>query len=282
MKKNIFTAIAVFILSIILFFNVSTTTTSIIAAKEVIKDSISETYIPSDSIFIEKLSGKVLTAEEIEIKPIKLEVNAKEEVIVKPQKPNYTATSPKEETTTKREELTTKPVEQTTVIEKEETSTTVQVDEDIWAKRKAQYPIATQIWLYMKDLGWSDIVCAGIMGNMMAEVGGNTLNLQPYLYGYDSYATYYGICQWNLSYASSGLNGASVLGQCNYLRDTIRKEMNTFGYKYSSSMNYANFLALTSPSEAALVFAKCYERCASFSYNIRQTNAQKAYTYFVG
>ena len=41
-----------------------------------------------------------------------------------------------------------------------------------WEKKAAEYPVATQIWRYMKAQGWNDYVCAGIMGNIMAEVGG--------------------------------------------------------------------------------------------------------------
>jgi hypothetical protein len=42
-----------------------------------------------------------------------------------------------------------------------------------WDVRSAEYPVATQAWLYMKnEFGWSDTVCAGILGNMMAECGG--------------------------------------------------------------------------------------------------------------
>ena len=281
MKKNILTAISIAIMTIILFLAVSTTSTERSIAASIIEDSISEIYIPSETIIFEKLSGEVLIAEVIENEvEVKVEV---ETTTTKPQKPVSTTTpSKKEETTTKKEELTTKPVETTTAVEKVETTvetTTEKIDNDIWAQRKAQYPVATEIWLYMKSLGWSDAVCAGVMGNIMAEVGGHTLNIRPYLY--DSSGQYYGMCQWYIGYYPQ-IKGASLQTQCNYLRDTIKKELNTFGYKYSSSMNYANFLALTSPSEAAVVFAKCYERCASFSYNSRQTNAQKAYSYFVG
>ena len=42
-----------------------------------------------------------------------------------------------------------------------------------WEVRASEYPVATKVWLYMKnEFGWNDIVCAGIMGNMMAECGG--------------------------------------------------------------------------------------------------------------
>ena len=33
-------------------------------------------------------------------------------------------------------------------------------------------------------------------------------------------------------------------------------------------------------TEAAIAFAKCYERCSSVSYEVRKTNATKAYNYF--
>ena len=63
-------------------------------------------------------------------------------------------------------------------------------EEERWQEKMKKYPVATEVWLYMKDLGWSDSVCAGIMGNMMSEVGGKTLKLDPNLYYKD---TYYGI-----------------------------------------------------------------------------------------
>ena len=38
---------------------------------------------------------------------------------------------------------------------------------------------------------------------------------------------------------------------------------------------------MTDAQQAALAFAKSYERCGSGSYGIRQQNALKAYNYFV-
>lgn len=148
--------------------------------------------------------------------------------------------------------------------------------EDVkWEAKKAEYPAATEIWLYMKDLGWNDYVCAGIMGNLMAEVGGQTLNIQYTLYG----KNYYGMCQWSRGY--SQIWGAGLSEQCDFLRDTIKYEMDTFGYAYKKGFNLDSFLALTNERDAALAFAKCYERCNSNYYAIRQTNAEKAYNYFV-
>ncbi len=144
-----------------------------------------------------------------------------------------------------------------------------------WDKKKAEYPAATEIWLYMKSLGWNDYVCAGIMGNLMAEVGGQTLNIQYWLKGNG----YYGMCQWSKGY--SKIWGADLPGQCNFLRDTIQYEFDTYGKAYYKGFNFNSFLNLTNEKEAALAFAKCYERCGSGSYSIRQKNATAAYNYFV-
>ena len=149
-------------------------------------------------------------------------------------------------------------------------------EEAKWATKAAEYPAATQIWRYMKDLGWNDYVCAGIMGNLMAEVGGQTLDIQYWLQGNG----YYGMCQWNKAHRSS-VWGADLVGQCDFLRDTIKYEIDTFGYAYKKGFNLDSFLALTNERDAALAFAKCYERCNSNYYAIRQTNAEKAYNYFV-
>lgn len=144
-----------------------------------------------------------------------------------------------------------------------------------WHQKEEEYPVATYIWSYFKELGYSNQVCAGILGNIMAEVGGNTLDIQYDIYG----SSYYGMCQWNKAY--SEVWGASLEEQCNYLEDTIEYEFDTFGYAYKRGFDYNDFLNMTSITDAALAFAKCYERCASGSYTVRQNNAITAYNYFV-
>lgn len=145
-----------------------------------------------------------------------------------------------------------------------------------WEIKAAEYPAATQIWRYMKDLDWNDYVCAGIMGNLMAEVGGQTLDIQYWLYG----SEYYGMCQWNKVY-ESGVWGADLVGQCDFLRDTIKYEIDTFGYAYQKEFNFESFLNMFNERDAALAFAKCYERCADWTYDVRQKCATIAYDYFV-
>ena len=149
-------------------------------------------------------------------------------------------------------------------------------EEAKWATKAAEYPAATQIWRYMKAQGWNDYVCAGIMGNLMAEVGGQTLDIRYTL----SSSGYYGMCQWSRGY--SQVWGAGLETQCDFLRDTIKYEFDTYGFKYQKGFNFNSFLNMTNAQQAALAFAKSYERCASGSYGVRQKNAVKAYNYFVG
>ena len=150
-----------------------------------------------------------------------------------------------------------------------------QLEEAKWASKAAEYPAATQIWRYMKALGWNDYVCAGIMGNLMTEVGGQTLDIRYT----SSSSDYYGMCQWNRAY--SKVWGTNLETQCDFLRDTIKYEFDTYGFKYQKGFNFNSFLNMNDAKQAALAFAKSYERCASFSYSIRQSNAIKAYEYFV-
>ena len=165
--------------------------------------------------------------------------------------------------------------EQVSAIEAEEARI-----EAMWSEKSGEYPVATQVWRYMKEeLGWNDYVCAGVMGNMMAEVGGQTLNLNPYLYGHSG-ANYYGLCQWSSRYYPS-IQGADVDAQLDFLASTVKKELDTYGYLFRNGLNYESFCNLTDAEDAAMAFAKAYERCGSGSYGVRQTNALNAYNYFV-
>lgn len=144
--------------------------------------------------------------------------------------------------------------------------------------KMAEYPEATTVWVYMKKLGWNDYVCAGIMGNLMAECGGQTLALQPTIYNPSKY--FYGMCQWSKEYYGE-IHGADLETQCNFLRDTIQFEIDTFGYAYKKNFNFEAFLELTNEQDAAKAFAQTYERCADWTYGVRQRCATMAYDYFV-
>lgn len=149
-----------------------------------------------------------------------------------------------------------------------------------WDKAFEEYPYATYIWLYCtKTLGYNNYVTAGIMGNIMAECGGGTLDIQYWLYGSRGY--YYGMCQWNKTNYPE-IRDKDLIAQCDFLAQTIQYEIDTFGYAYRSGYKYADFLQLTSARDAALMFAKTYERCGSGSYTLRQNYAETAYNYFTG
>jgi hypothetical protein len=149
--------------------------------------------------------------------------------------------------------------------------------QDKWYARTQEYPEATYIWLYLKELGYNDYVCAGIMGNIMTEVGGQTLNIDPTLYSPGNY--FYGICQWNKKNYSQ-IRGADLATQCDFLRDTIEYEFKVYGYVYAKGFGYEDFLNITDARAAALAFARVYERCGEESHRIRQDNAEKALNYF--
>lgn len=149
-------------------------------------------------------------------------------------------------------------------------------EEELWKQKALEYPAATQIWKELKSFGYNDYVCAGIMGNIMAEVGGQTLDIHWWKKGNG----YYGICQWSKTYKQYVWD-TSLDQQINFLTSSIRYELDTYGFKYKKDFDYTDFCNLTNEKDAALAFAKCYERCAKTSYNQRQKNAETAYNYFV-
>lgn len=141
-----------------------------------------------------------------------------------------------------------------------------------------EYPVATEIWFYLKGLGYNDYVCAGILGNMMTEAGGQSLNINPSVK--NSSGGHYGVCQWSIRYYPE-VNGTDLNFQLNYLANSIKYQINTYGNNYSNGFNYEEFLQITDAKEAALSFALTYERCGDSSYEARQNNAIFAYEYFV-
>lgn len=138
------------------------------------------------------------------------------------------------------------------------------------------WPTATKIWKYLRKCGYNNYVCAGIMGNIMTECGDQSFAIQATLYDHG----YYGICQWSWRWYPA-VQGQNLDYQLKFLVKTMPDEFNNYGGRYYSGFNYKAFCGLQNEQSAALAFAKCYERCASAYYNIRKTNATKAYNYFV-
>lgn len=147
----------------------------------------------------------------------------------------------------------------------------------IWVARADEYPVATYVWQFLDDAGYNDYVIAGIIGNMMVECGGHTLALQPYIYSVDGY---YGLCQWSRGYQDR-VGDTDIEYQCQFLLDTIVYEIDTYGHLYKRGFDYSSFISLTNEKDAALAFARSYERCGFMSYGARRACATTAYNYFV-
>lgn len=139
-----------------------------------------------------------------------------------------------------------------------------------------KYETATIIWDYLLEQDYSETIAAAILGNIMAEAGGQTLDIDATIGSRD----YYGICQWSYKYCADVFD-KDLEEQLDYLNKTMEKEFNTFGSQYKSNFKFSDFLEMTDVREAALAFSKCYERNIPGSYFVRQENAIVAYDYFV-
>ena len=156
------------------------------------------------------------------------------------------------------------------------------IEQAKWDARMEEYPIATQVWLYMKnEFGWNDIVCAGIMGNLMAECGGcwtDDLN-------------------WDIN-KSSGLGMVQWIGgrrreiisiygenptweeQLIFMKDEL---YGTNGVtKQVTNWQLEKIMNAETPEECAFAFASYFERCSEQHRPPRRGYAKRAYEYFVG
>ena len=153
--------------------------------------------------------------------------------------------------------------------------------EAAWDKRASEYPIATRVWLYMKnELGYSDIVCAGIMGNLMAECGGCwTQDLDWDI----NYSGGFGMIQWlggrKQQLISKYGNMPSVEEQIRFMNDELYGLNGVTKQVTDSQLN--EIMNASSPEECAYAFASYYERCASQHRAPRRGYARTAYEYFV-
>ncbi len=136
---------------------------------------------------------------------------------------------------------------------------------------------ATKVFQYFMQRGFTKEVTCAIIGNMMIETSGGTLDLKPEVYSKSG--NYYGLCQWSLKYYPETKN-LPFEYQLDYLLGTMPLEFNTFGWLYEEDFDYEDFIKMTNLEEAALAFAKVYERCGPASYELRKNAATEAYTYF--
>ena len=138
-----------------------------------------------------------------------------------------------------------------------------------------EYLSAYKIWIALKDAGYSDQATAGILGNVMAEVGGQTLEIRHWLYG--SAGGCYGICQWSNVYFPE-VQGTDLDYQIQFLLDTVEGQFDYCDELYDYTLE--EFKNEWDETNAALKFAQIYERCDPVSYYTRKKNATTAYRYF--
>lgn len=151
-----------------------------------------------------------------------------------------------------------------------------------WEKRAVEYPVATQVWLYMKnELGYSDTVCAGIMGNMMAECGGCwTSDLDWDVHS----SSGFGMIQWlggrkRQLFSIYGEN-PSIEDQLNFMHDELH---GTDGVtKQVTNWQLEQIMEADTSEECAYAFACYFERCGEGHRAPRRGYARRAYEYFVG
>lgn len=151
-----------------------------------------------------------------------------------------------------------------------------------WEVRASEYPVATQVWLYMKEeFGWNDIVCVGIMGNMMAECGGCwTSDLDWDV----SSSSGYGMIQWLGGRKQQLFNiygsSPSIEDQLNFMKDEL---FGTNGVtKQVTDSQLDKIMNAETPEDCAYAFACYYERCSEGHRWVRRDYARRAYEYFVG
>lgn len=153
-------------------------------------------------------------------------------------------------------------------------------EELFWQKCAEEYPVATEIWLQMKSYGWTDAACAGIMGNIMRETGGDTLK---YITSniYNKSKSHYGLCQWAKRYypdiQPTDTWTPSTAEQVEFLRYTIINQR-ALHHVYGFDEEYLK--TATDYREVAKKFCDGYERPAENSTR-RENNAEKAWRYFV-
>lgn len=157
-----------------------------------------------------------------------------------------------------------------------------EVKAEEYATQKAEYPVATQVWIYMQEeFGWNDIVCAGIIGNMMAECGGcwsSDLNWSV------NGSSGYGMIQWigarkNALFTTYG-SQPSVEDQLNFMRDEL---YGTNGVtRQVNDAQFNKIMNATTPEDCAYAFASYFERCGEKHRAPRRGYARRAYNYFVG
>ena len=149
-----------------------------------------------------------------------------------------------------------------------------------WNKKAAKYPNAARAWKYMKEqFGWSDTVCAGIMGNFMAECGGCWTSDLDYSVNSKNGL---GMVQWIGSRRKAIIkrygNNPALEEQLEFMYDEL---YGTDGVRRQvTKRQLEKIMNASTPEECAMAFATYYERCAEQHRAPRKGYARTAYNYF--
>ena len=150
--------------------------------------------------------------------------------------------------------------------------------EDVYNELALKYQYSTYLWFRLKCFDLNDYAIAGILGNVMNECGGNTLDINPY--ALNKSRTHYGICQWSIEYHPD-VFGRDIDSQIEYLVATLQEIFDTYGYLYKKGFTYADFCSIGNVDEAADAFRIIYERPGRGTEATRRYNARLAYCTFV-
>lgn len=133
--------------------------------------------------------------------------------------------------------------------------------------------VAEQIWnFFINDMGYSEYVAAGIMGNIMEESGGQTLNIDPSAQNSIGNG-HYGIIQWDMVYCSEVV-GKDLAGQLEFYSSWIQSgEFDNYAKNYKSGFSYQEFLEIKDPEQVAIAFATVMERYEGYVGNVWQSYA---------
>ena len=125
-----------------------------------------------------------------------------------------------------------------------------------------------EVYTYLSNMGLNDAAIAGIMGNIQQESRFN-----PASRGRDSNGYYSnGLFQWNERWTRAWVYGNTVESQMNYMQNNLSSSTLEKLQNVSDDAEGAR--------QAALIFAREFEKCSSDSYGLRKKNAENYYESF--
>ena len=162
------------------------------------------------------------------------------------------------------------------------TTTTTTIPTTTTTTRPEKYPEAREIWDTMISWGWSAETCAGIIGNMMAEVGGGTLDLSRWN---SNGGCGYGLIQWTSGRRADIKNRygsyPTIQEQLIFMKDEMFGTNNTTKQISDEVLHQVlNVNGNQTPESIAFTFATHFERCAKQYRARRRGYARIAYDYF--